>query len=107
MDEEPALPIELGPVSNGEHVPFPTTEVAREAARRLRRLTDANAPRLGMGRREFLQSSCGAAAALFVLAACHDESRRSRQAEPGGTFSVPRSATTDPDHAREVLGGDE
>ena len=27
--------------------------------------------------------------------------------EPGGTFTVPRTATTDPAHATEVLGGDE
>jgi hypothetical protein len=107
MDEEPRLPIELGPVSNGEHIPFPTTEVTTETARRMRLLADANAPRRGMSRREFLHSSCGAAAALVVLAACHGESRRSRGAEPGGTFSVPSSATTDPAHAREVLGGDE
>ena len=106
-EQEPTLPIELGPISNGEYLPYPSTPVTREAMRRLRALTDDTAPRLNMSRREFLRSSCGTAAALFVLAACHSESKKARGQAPGGTFTVPRTATTDTAHAREVLGGDE
>ena len=43
---------------------------SREAERRLRRIADDTAPRLGLSRRDFLPRSCGGAAALFVLAAC-------------------------------------
>ncbi len=103
----PSEPFELGPISNGEFLPAPPTEVTAEAARRLRELADETAPRLGMSRREFLRSSCGTAAALFVLAACHSSSRRAHGQAPGGTFNVPRSSTTDTAHASEVLGGDE
>ncbi len=106
-DDRPVPPLELGPISNGEHLPFPPTDVTREAVRRLRALTDATAPRLNMSRRDFLRSSCGTAAALFVLAACHGESKKAKGQPPGGTFTVPRTATTDPAQAREVLGGDE
>src|SRR5216117_736947 len=93
-DEVP-LPIELGPIANGEYEPFTPGDVAGEAERRLRRLTDETAPRLGMSRREFLRSSCGTAAALFLLAACHSESSKSSGRPAGGTFNVPTSTTTD------------
>ncbi len=106
-DDRPVPPIELGPISNGEFFPYPATEVTREAVRRLRALTDDTASRLNMSRRDFLRSSCGTAAALFVLAACHGESTKAKGQAPGGTFTVPRTATTDPAQAREVLGGDE
>src|SRR5262245_29689578 len=110
MSEDPedeVLPIEFGPVSNDEYRPAPPTPVMIEAVRRLRELTDDTAPRLGLSRRAFLRSSCGTAAALFVLAACHSESRHAQGRTPGGSFTVPRTATTDPDHATAVLGGDE
>jgi predicted TIM-barrel fold metal-dependent hydrolase len=106
-DDRPVFPIELGPISNGEHMPYPTTEITREAQRRLRRITDDAAPRLNMSRRDFLRSSCGTAAALFVLASCSNDASRSRSESPGGTFTVPETSTTDPEEAREVLGGDE
>jgi uncharacterized protein len=112
-DDRSVPPIELGPISNGEYLPYPSTALTREARRRLRRITDDTAPRLNMSRRDFLRSSCGTAAALFVLAACSKDSSSSspsstaRSSSPGGTFSVPETATTDPDEAREVLGGDE
>jgi len=104
---EVPLPIELGPIANGEYEPFPPGDVARGTERRLRRLTDETAPRLGVSRREFLRSSCGTAAALFLLAACHGESSKASGRSQGGTFNLPSSTTTDTAHAREVLGGDE
>jgi hypothetical protein len=97
------MSFELGPISNGEHEPYPTTELTRETQRRLRHLVDETAPRLGMSRRDFLRSSCGTAAALFLLAACHGESKRVK----GGTYRVPAGATTEPAHAGEALGGDQ
>jgi hypothetical protein len=106
-DDPVSLPIEFGPVSNGEYLPVPPSPELREAERRLRRIADEAAPRLGLSRRDFLLGACGGAAALFVLAACSSDSKRSDGNEPGGTFTVPRTATTDPDEARAVLGGDE
>ena len=98
---------DLGPRSNGEYLPYRQAPVVRESIRRLIAHADEQAPRLGMSRRQFLQSLCGAAATLVFLAACDKEQRASNNTEPGGTFRVPTSATTDPDSAADALTGDE
>jgi len=98
------LPIPFGPVSNGEYDPAPLAPHVEEALRRTQQLSDETARRLGVGRREFLRSACGAAAAFLVLGACRDESN----GEPtGGRYDVPEEAVTDTDAAREAVGGDE
>jgi uncharacterized protein len=105
-DEEtdPGLPIKLGPCSNGEFDPPPPTPLVREAARRARLACDDNARRVGLSRRDFLRTACGAATTLAVLAACSDDAKGGRS---GGTFRVPPESTTEPDAAAEALGGDE
>ncbi|HZM31140.1 MAG TPA: amidohydrolase family protein [Acidimicrobiales bacterium] len=100
---EPGLPIKLGPCSNGEYPPRAATPLTREAARRARRWSEERARRLGMSRREFLLSTMGAATGLLALAACSKEESGGRS---GGTFEVPEEATTEPDVATTVLGGD-
>ncbi|MDQ1447157.1 MAG: hypothetical protein QOC79_128, partial [Actinomycetota bacterium] len=90
------LPIELGPVSNGEYDPVPVSPVLRETARRTRELLDRQARRLGMSRREFLRTSMATAAALLVLDACSDDERRSRGQPSGGRLSIPEETTTEP-----------
>ena len=70
-DEDPGLPIEFGPCSNGEYDPEPTLPpVLREAVARARRLCADTADHLGISRREFLLSACGAAATMIALNAC-------------------------------------
>ena len=70
------LPIEsvvaFSPNSNGEYLPVPPTERAREAERRWRAIVEVQHKRLGMSRREFSRSACGIAASLLALeqAAC-------------------------------------
>ena len=103
-DDDVGLPIKLGPCSNGEYIPPPPTDIVREAARRARILCEENARRTGMSRRDFLLSICGAATTLTVLAACSKE--KSGGKEVGGTFTVPREATTETSAAREAIGGD-
>ncbi len=104
---------DLGPRSNGEYLPRPTTPVVAEAVRRLLAHADATAPRLGMSRRHFLHTLCGAATMLTVLAACDKESQQATPGstgaatEPGGTFAVTTTATTDPDAALDELTGTE
>jgi predicted TIM-barrel fold metal-dependent hydrolase len=98
---------DLGPRSNGEYFPYRPTPVTREAIRRLVVHADEHAPRHGLSRRQFLQTLCGAATTLVFLAACNRDESSSRGSEPGGTFDVPTSATTDPDAAADDLGGDE
>ncbi len=104
MDEDPGLPIKLGPCSNGEFVPALPSALTREVARRSRDAIDRNARRVGMSRRRFLLSSMASATMLSVLAACSGESS---QGPPGGTFVVDPDAGLDPDAARDAVGGDE
>jgi uncharacterized protein len=107
-DEDPGLPITFGPCSNGEYDPQPLSPVVREAIRRARADCDHNARRLGVSRRSFLLSLCGAATTLLALNACSDEAGRGTKGrEPGGHFAVPTTAATDPDAARAALAGDE
>jgi uncharacterized protein len=107
-DDDPGLPIKFGPCSNGEYTPRPLSPVVRETIRRARADADTNARRLGMSRRRFLLSLCGAATTLLALQACREEEARSRGApDPGGRFDIPPTASTDPDAAREALAGDE
>ncbi|MEA3056541.1 MAG: uncharacterized protein QOD30_1973, partial [Actinomycetota bacterium] len=103
-DDDIGLPIKLGPCSNGEFVPEPPTDLVREVARRARVECEENARRTGMSRRDFLLSICGAATTLSVLAACSKE--KSKGATTGGTFTVPKEATTESSAAREAIGGD-
>ena len=112
--DDPGLPVEFGPVSNGEYDPEPSLPpVLRETIGRARAWSIANADRLGMSRREFLLSACGAATAFLALNACTaeehraDRRRRARRATPGGTYEIPPSASVEPESAFEALGGEE
>ena len=59
-------PIAFTPGSNGELAPIPATDDDRRATELFRQIVDANARRSGVSRRDFVRSSCGTAAALFV-----------------------------------------
>ena len=106
-DEDPGLPVKLGPVSNGEYDPQPLPPVLRETIRRARYASELNARRAGMSRREFLLSACGAATSLLVLNACTREEALERGRTPGGGYTVSPEATVDPDVAQEEIGGEE
>ena len=110
-DDDPGLPIKFGPCSNGEYDPQPLSPVMRETVRRAGQECERNATRLGMSRREFLLSVCGAATTLLVLDACTREAVRhvsgSPGATPGGGYSIPPEATTEPDAAHAAIGGEE
>ena len=103
-EEDPGLPIKFGPCSNAEYDPVPLSPVLTETIRRAREECERNARRVGMDRRKFLLSMCGAATTLFVLNACTREASRK---PVGGRYSVTPEATVDPDVAREQLGGEE
>ncbi len=72
-DEDPGLPIKFGPCSNAEYDPEPLSPFLTEVVRRAGEACDRNARRMGMTRREFLLSACGAATTLLVLDACTRE----------------------------------
>lgn len=104
-DADPGLPLKLWPCSNGEYLPPPLDDLRREAMRRARLAADEHARRHAWSRRRFLLSSAGLASGLAVLQACSDEQARSRGSEPGGRFSVPGSAATDPEQAATIVHG--
>jgi hypothetical protein len=111
-DEDPGLPVEFGPVSNGEFDPEPALPpVLCETIRRARADCETTARRLGMSRREFLLSLCGAAATFLALDACSREAHRASPgaitSAPGGTYEVPPGAALEPESAFEALGGEE
>ena len=107
MTDQDDLPIKFGPVSNGEFYPVPHSPVVKETIRRSHQVADDNARRLGISRRAFLGSSLGAATTLYLLSACSKDEAKSTGKETGGTYTVPKEATEDPDAAREALGGKE
>jgi hypothetical protein len=104
QDEDPGLPIKFGPCSNGEYEPQPLSPVVEETVRRAREDAERNARRLGMTRREFLLSLCGAATTLFALDACTQEASKRAL---GGRYTITPEATVEPEAAREVIGGEE
>jgi predicted TIM-barrel fold metal-dependent hydrolase len=104
--EDHGLPVKLGPASNGEYHPGPTSPLVAEAVRRTMAFVDDTVRRSGVSRREFLRSTCAAAATLAAVAACSKEEAAEVGKEPGGTFTVPPEATTDPDAADEALNSD-
>jgi uncharacterized protein len=98
----PGLPIKLGPCSNAEVPPVAPSPVVAEAVRRAWADCHTTARRIGWSRRRFLQSSMASAITLLAVGAC---TRESRPDEPAtGTFTVPTTATTEPDAAEEALG---
>ena len=114
-EEDPGLPITLTPVANDEFVPAPLSPIVREAIRRARAACEENARWTGMSRRRFLLSACGAATTLLALDACSREAARHGASpttrgtpggtSPGGTYAIPKEATTEPEVATSVLGG--
>jgi predicted TIM-barrel fold metal-dependent hydrolase len=104
-ESDPGLPLKLWPCSNGEYLPPPLDELRREAMRRARVAADEHARRHRWSRRRFLLSSAGLASGLATLQACSDERSRSLGTEPGGRFSVPDTAATDPELADTVVHG--
>ena len=62
-----ATPIPNQIVSNGEYLPPPQSETQKRVERRIFELADDNGKRLGLSRRQFLQTGCGMAAALLAM----------------------------------------
>jgi predicted TIM-barrel fold metal-dependent hydrolase len=93
------LPIKLDSTSNGEFAPIPLDQTLRHANALAAERAGTMARRLGVGRRDFLVSSCGAASTLLAFNAAHAAAGRD-----GGFFELPAEAAAEPDAAREALG---
>lgn len=66
-ESEPRTPLPVRMVASEEYLPVPQTPEQRETEQRLYALADGIAPRLGMSRRRFFQTSAGMAAAFTAL----------------------------------------
>lgn len=94
-------PIAFTPGSNGELAPIAATDDDRRATELFRQIVDANARRTGVSRRDFVRSSCGTAAALFVINQVYGCGGK------GGTYDVDKTATVDRDAACAKLAGND
>ncbi|MEN8182191.1 MAG: amidohydrolase family protein [Myxococcota bacterium] len=96
------LPIKLDSTSNGEFAPVPLPEDARRANRLAAEQASVHARRLGLSRRAFLVSSCGAASTLLAMNQSFGQSGRR-----GGFYALPPQAALEPELAEAHLGGAE
>ena len=96
------LPIKLDSTTNGEYAPIPLEPVHREAKHLAMESATENARRLGLGRRQFLVSACGAATTLLGMNAAY-----ARAGRTGGWYDVPKLAALEEDVARSSVGGNE
>src|SRR5499426_3459501 len=62
-----ATPIPTQIVSNGEYLPPPQSETQKRVERRMLELADVSSKRVGLSRRQFMQTSCGMAAAFLAM----------------------------------------
>lgn len=100
--DDTRLPIKLDSTSNGEFVPVPLSKSERDMNRLALEQADAAARRTGRKRRDFLRSSCGAAATLLAF-----NQAQAFLGNTGGAFAVPAEAAFDADAAAEALEGRE
>jgi hypothetical protein len=99
IEVPPALPIKLDSTTNGEYAPTPPAPRLTAACTAAEQAAERAARALGQSRREFLQSSCGAATVLVAmnqLLGCS-----------GGRYRLPKEATHDRAAADSVLRGEE
>lgn len=96
------LPIKLDTASNGEYAPIPLAPVHRKANRLALDAATENAKRLGVDRRSFLVSACGAASTLLAMNTAYAAS-----GARGGYYEVPRDAALDVHAARATVEGEE
>jgi predicted TIM-barrel fold metal-dependent hydrolase len=94
------LPIKLDSTTNGEFVPVALSEPNRAANRLAHSSASENAKRLGLSRRQFLISSCGAASTL--LAFNHANAAAGRT---GGFFELEKESGLDLQLAQARTGG--
>ncbi len=93
------LPIKLDTTSNGEFVPVPLWPANVEANRRAHVAATENSKRLGLPRRRFLTSACGAASTLLAFNAANAAAGKT-----GGFFDLPRESALDLQLARAQVG---
>jgi predicted TIM-barrel fold metal-dependent hydrolase len=92
------LPIKLDTTTNGEFAPIALAPVHWRARALAFETASNSAKRLGVSRRAFLVSACGAASTLLAMNAAY-ATRGAR----GGYYDIPRDAAIDQQVARSTL----
>ena len=92
------LPIKLDPTTNGEFTPVPLSPVHHHARKLALDAASKHARRLGLTRRAFLVSACGAASTLLAMNAAYAASGRR-----GGYYDLPAESALDMQLARSAL----
>ena len=92
------LPIKLDATSNGEFAPVPLDTVHHRAKKLAMDLATINARRLGLTRRAFLVSACGAASTLLAMNAAYAAAGRR-----GGYYDLHAESALDMQLARSAL----
>ncbi len=96
------LPVKLDTTTNGEFAPIPLAPVHRRARRLAHDAAASNARCLGVSRRAFLVSACGAASTLLAMNAAYGASGRR-----GGHYELPADAALELPVARSALDKNE
>lgn len=96
------LPIKLDTASNGEYPPIALEPVHHHANQLALEDTASCARRLGLPRRKFLVSACGAATSLLAINRAYAADSRG-----GGFFDIPQEAALDMAAAQASVAGDE
>ena len=92
------LPIKLDPTTNGEFAPVPLSPVHHHARKLALGAAGKHARHLGLTRRTFLVSACGAASTLLAMNAAYAASGRR-----GGYYDLPSESALDMQLARSAL----
>lgn len=93
------LPIKLDSATNGEFIPRPLNRRNRTINQQAMTRADRSASRLGISRRQFLASSCGAAGTLLTM-----NQVNAAAGKTGSYYDLPVAAAMDTAAAESVLG---
>jgi predicted TIM-barrel fold metal-dependent hydrolase len=96
------LPVKLDATSNGEFAPIPLSRTHHEANALAHAQATRNAKRLGVKRRAFMVSACGAATTLLAFNRAY-----AANGKLGGYFQLPEAAELEPQLAAAELEGNE
>src|SRR5690606_19121580 len=92
------LPIKLDTATNGEFVPRPLSPHSVAAKAHAHDRVDVNARRLGLSRRQFVTTACGAATTLLAFNDVHAAAGKT-----GGFFDIAAESALDQDAATDAL----
>ncbi|MDQ2964034.1 MAG: amidohydrolase [Pseudomonadota bacterium] len=95
------LPIKLDASTNGEFAPIPLAPVHHRARKLAFDAASFNARRLGLTRRKFLVSACGAASTLLAMNAAY--AAYAAGGRRGGYYDLPAESALDMQLARSAL----